>query len=415
MIPKAIIDGTLTAISVNRLALFCRASTGYRTMFHRQRIVGQRLASGLAKFFISVSVVAFFPVTADPLVSPFQLPDAPSAEPSILVDTLKARPSPEMGAAKANPIDTLMRSIVSITATIPDDARTALNLGTKRLGSGVVLDTNGLIVTAGYTIAEANAVTVTFSDDRTEPADIVAYDEATGLGLVRVNSSFITTPITLGKSSSVKKDQHLMVIPAAGEPDARGVRVGKVENFTGGWEYMVEGAIHTYPPSTSFAGAALVSEKAELLGIGSLVTIDIDIDPKIRVPGNVFVPIDSLTRVLGELIISGRSQESRKPWLGLDTKQTKNGIMVSSVIADGPADMAGIKAGDKIVAVNQDKVDGQADMYEKIWSSHKPGDAVHLLVIRENRYNNVPVDSIDYYNWLQLDTAGDTVISEMTE
>ena len=65
--------------------------------------------------------------------------------------------------------------------------------------------------------------------------------------------------------------------------------------------------------------------------------------------------------------------------------------------------------------MNQDKVDGQADMYEKIWSSHKPGDAVHLLVIRENRYNNVPVDSIDYYNWLQLDTAGDTVISEMIE
>lgn len=385
-------------------------------MLNRQSIVSRRFVSPLSALIFSLSVVISVPAEADPLVSPFH-PLANSTPGSVASDGARSQttPVPEMAAASADPMDILMRSIVSVRATVPDDARTAANFGTKRLGSGVVLDANGLIVTAGYTIAEADTVSVTFSDDRTEPADIVAYDEATGLGLLRISRTLKTTPIMLGKSSLVKKNQLLMIIPAAGESEARGVKVGKIEKFTGGWEYIVEGAIHTYPPSTSFTGAALVSENAELLGIGSLVTIDIDIDPKIRVPGNVFVPVDSLTRVLGELIISGRSQASRKPWLGLDTKQTKNGIIVSSVIADGPADKSGIKAGDTIVAVNQDKVAGQTEMYEKIWSSHKPGDEVHLLVIRENRYNNIPVDSIDYYDWLQLDAPGDTVITEMTE
>lgn len=352
-------------------------------------------------------------VIADPIVSPFIAQSEESVELDQPYSALSE--APEIAAAVDDPMGRLMQSIVTINATASDIARTAANFGTERQGSGVVLDATGLIVTAGYTIAEATSVTVTFSNGITEQAQIVAFDEATGLGLVRTPAGVTTTPIKLGKSADLKSDQKVMVIPATGEADAKGVKVGKIKKFTGGWEYIVDDAIHTYPPSTSFTGAALVSDKAELVGIGALVTIDIDIDPKIRVPGNIFVPVDSLTSVLGELIVSGRSNASLKPWLGIDTKQSKKGIVVRSVIEEGPAQKSGIKAGDIIVAVDQAKVTSQTQMYEKIWSLYKPGDQVHLLVVRNDQYANVPIASIDYYDWLRTEQSSDTVISEMDE
>ncbi len=355
-------------------------------------------------FFCSAIVIA------DPMVSPF----IAQSEESVYPDNALTDP-PVIAAANDDPMDRLMQSIVTINATTSDIARTAANFGIERQGSGVVLDANGLIVTAGYTIAEATSVTVTFSNGVTEQAKIVAFDEATGLGLVRTPVGITTTPIKLGKSAGLKSAQKLMIIPATGEADAKGVKVGKIKKFTGGWEYIINDAIHTYPPSTSFTGAALVSDNAELVGIGALVTIDIDIDPKIRIPGNIFVPVDSLTGVLGELIVSGRSNASMKPWLGVDTKQTKQGIVVRSVVEDGPAQKSGLKAGDVIVAVDQAKVSSQTQMYEKIWSIYKPGDQVHLLVVRNDQFANVSVTSMDYYDWLRMEQGSDTVITEMVE
>lgn len=346
-------------------------------------------------------------ILADPSISPFSQPPA-EREP---ISTT----APKIAAAMDDPMVNLMRSIVSIKATVSDIARTAQNFGTERDGSGVVIDTHGLIVTAGYTIAEASSVTVTFSNGISAIADIIAYDEATGLGLVRTPDHIPTTPIKLGSSKGLKTDQLAMIIPDTGEVDAKGVKIGKISKFTGGWEYMVDNAIHTYPPSTSFSGAALVSDQAELLGIGALVTIDIDIDPKIRVPGNIFVPVDSLTSVLGQLIVSGRSEASQKPWIGIDTKRSKNGIVVSSVVEGGPADQSGIQSGDVIVAVDQSKVTSLSELYEKLWSGKNPGDEVHLLVVRNRQYANVAVSSIDYYDWLKLPPSSDTVITEMTE
>jgi len=139
-----------------------------------------------------------------------------------------------------------------------------------------------------------------------------------------------------------------------------------------------------------------------LLGIGALVSIDIDIDPKVRVPGNIFIPIDALKDVMGELLTAGRSQSSVKPWLGLQTKDTKSGIKVGAVYDDAPAANSGIKAGDRIIAINQKQVTSLKEMYSRIWSDHKPGDQIHLLVLRDDQYANVPVDTVDRYEWLKL-------------
>ncbi len=322
---------------------------------------------------------------------------------------------PPMAAANADPLAKIRQSIVTVDAEILEIARTGPTFGLKRQGNGVVIDAGGLIATVGYVIAEASSVTVTFSDGDTSSASIVAYDEGTGIGLLRAERAKPTTPLPLGKSAELKADQYALILPASGEEEARAVKIGKIKKFTGGWEYSLDKAIHTYPPSTSFSGAPLLSDKGELLGIGSLVSIDIDIDPKVRVPGNIFIPVDALTGVMGELLTEGRSKKSHRPWLGLDSKQTKKGIIVGSVVADGPAAQSGIQTGDEIVAVDQKKVSNLAQMYEMIWSSHEPGDKVHLLIVRDDQFANVPVDTIDHYDWLRLPQNMDSAITEMIE
>jgi len=171
------------------------------------------------------------------------------------------------------------------------------------------------------------------------------------------------------------------------------VKIGKIKRFISGWEYVMDDAIHTYPPSTNFAGSALLSQQGDLLGVGALVTIDIDIDPKVRVPGNVFIPVASVKDILGDLLVKGRSDESLRPWIGLHLKDTKEGIKVSAVEDESPAAVAGIEAGDTIVAVEQQKLKGLAHFYQKVWGEHKAGDKIHLLVVRGEQYANVPVET----------------------
>ncbi len=245
----------------------------------------------------------------------------------------------------------VFESLVEIRATVTPSARTARDYGTLRSGSGVVLDSSGLIVTIGYVVAEAESIELTFNNGSVREGRVIAFDDHNGLALLRPLSEVVTTPVLLGKSKGLKKDQKVMILGGAGPESAQSVSIGKISQFAGGWGYVVDNAIHTHPPNTDFSGAALLTEKGELVGVGALVSIDIDIDPKVRVPGNVFVPVDELTRVLGQLIVSGR-QEQQRAWLGMEARKTKQGMVVSRVVDGGPAAASGITSGDRIVAVN---------------------------------------------------------------
>ncbi len=304
----------------------------------------------------------------------------------------------------------VFESLVKVTATVSSSSRTAREYGTRRSGSGVVIDSSGLIVTIGYVVAEAQTVEVTFGDGTTRQSRVVAFDDHSGLALLRPLQDIVTEPVPLGKSGDLKKDQKLMILGGAGRDTAQTVSVGKIEKFAGGWGYVVDDAIHTHPPNTNFSGSALLTESGELVGIGALVSIDIDIDPKIRIPGNVFVPVDQLTGVLGQLIVAGK-QEVQRAWLGMEARKTKQGMLVSRVLEGGPAADAGIANGDRIVAVNQRAVSDLADFYDKVWESTAPGEAVHLLLLRGDRYANVPVEAISLFDWLQLDQG----VSQLTE
>ena len=175
------------------------------------------------------------PVTADPLLQPFELHAPLDAESTL----------PSSGAALADPMEKVMRAVVRVDALVPQEARTATTFGRERSGTGVVLDSNGLILTVGYIVAEASSVMVTFSDGEKVASEIVAYDHASGVALLRANKSKATKPIKLASAEAGKKDQHALIIPYDGIDAARAVKIGKIKKFTGGWEYVMDDAIHT--------------------------------------------------------------------------------------------------------------------------------------------------------------------------
>jgi serine protease Do len=111
---------------------------------------------------------------------------------------------PSAQSVPANPLD----AVVGVHATIPPDARTAATLGTERTGSGIVIDDEGLILTIGYLILEADRVDILVPGNNTVPAEFVAYDYDSGFGLVRAAQALNIAPIRLGFSGGSVKYCH---------------------------------------------------------------------------------------------------------------------------------------------------------------------------------------------------------------
>ncbi|MDX1434206.1 MAG: S1C family serine protease, partial [Gammaproteobacteria bacterium] len=163
-------------------------------------------------------------------------------------------------------VDELLSAVVQVRASVPGDARTAATLGTERSGSGVVIDGNGLVVTVGYLILEADSVSVVSADERALPAEIVAYDHESGLGLLRVDPSVAAMPMRLGDSARLKQRDPLLVASFGGREAARPAVLVARRDFAGYWEYLLENALFTWPPHPLFGGAALVTQAGELVG-----------------------------------------------------------------------------------------------------------------------------------------------------
>ena len=258
------------------------------------------------------------------------------------------------------------KAIVKVTSTIPGEARTASTLGTTREGTGVVLDSDGLIVTVGYVILEASSVEVETADGRKIPAEIVAYDHDTGFGVLKAASPPGVKPLELGSSQALKQKQQVLVASYGGAAAAMGAFVVDRRDFAGYWEYLLENAIFTSPPFAQFGGAALIDSEGKLVGIGSLIVPNALVQDGGMLPGNMFIPIDALKPILGDLIAKGRSSNKNRPWLGLYSEMFRGRLFVSRVPESGPAWAAGIRPGDMVLGVAGKPVTDLADFYRKV-------------------------------------------------
>jgi S1-C subfamily serine protease len=297
-----------------------------------------------------------------------------------------------------------LEGVVGVTAIVPGNARTADTLGTRREGTGVVIDDSGLVVTIGYLIMEAAEVQIRGTGPEAVPASIVAYDHESGFGLVRAIRPLEVTPIDLGDAAALRSMQPLLVVSRAGSFEAAGVYLVDRREFAGYWEYLLEDALFTSPPHGQFGGAALIDEQGRLVGIGSLLVNDAARRDR-PVPGNMFVPIDHLKPILGDLLTNGRRADPARPWLGLTLEEHRGHVFVTRVAPGGPAAAAGMQSDDLILGVGGEPVGGLAELYRKIWGLGEAGIDVPLDVVQGATVTPTTIKSSDRYRYLRLNPS----------
>lgn len=315
-------------------------------------------------------------------------------------DEPRSRIAPDAQSRIAQDAEEVLAAVVRVRMKAIPDARSSATLGQNREGTGVVIDPRGYIVTIGYVVIEADSIEVTTQDNKTVPASLVGYDHASGFGLLRASLPLGVKPMPLGRAEDLALKEPVMILPAGGRDAASLAYVVSKRKFAGSWEYMLDSAIFTSPPTYQWAGAALVSREGKLVGIGSLLVRD-TVDGTSEVPGNMFVPIDLLKPILADLIAKGRRSEPARPWLGLATEEVQGHLFVTRVSPGGPADRAGVSAGDIVLGVGAQSVRNHEEFYRKVWGQGAAGIDVPLRILQGVEVRELSVRSIDRFQYFR--------------
>ena len=291
-------------------------------------------------------------------------------------------------------------AVVGVKVRALADARSNASLGRDRSGSGVVIGKGGLVLTIGYLVLEADQVEVTDADGQKVPAAVIAYDHATGFGLLKPIAPLATRPIRVGTARPVAQLDRMMIVTGGEEQTISIATVVSKRQFAGYWEYLIDDAIFTSPPRLDHSGAALINKDGELVGIGSLFVLDA-LSPGERLPGNMFVPVDLLEPILDEMVRTGGQKAARRPWLGLNSLEEDGRVKVMQVNDESPADHAGIVAGDIILSVNGQPVESLENFYQKLWTHGPAGVDVVLTVLHGPTPREVTVRSIDRHEFMR--------------
>ena len=295
-------------------------------------------------------------------------------------------------------LDAALRSVVLVHAEIPDEAFTASILGTERIGHGTVIGTDGLVLTIGYLITEAESIWLTTHDGTVVPGHALAYDQVSGFGLVLPLGRLDVPSIERGSAAATNVGDSVIIIGHGGVEHSLDAKVISRREFAGYWEYLLEDALFTSPPHPQWGGTALVGQDGRLLGVGSLLvqeTVGTE-----TLDANMFVPIDLLEPILEDMKRLGRPARSPRPWLGMYTTAMQGNLVVGALTQGGPAHRAGVRLGDVVLEVAGEPVADLADLFRRIWGTGSAGAEVPLTLARGKSTSRVRVTSADRDDFL---------------
>jgi serine protease Do len=309
---------------------------------------------------------------------------------------------PQVAAAQAIDVATQSRllnraaaAVVGVRAQAIEDARSNRTLGSAREGSGVVIDGEGLVLTIGYLILEAEQVQIVTDDERVIPGRVVGYDNATGFGLVQALTPLRIDAAPLGRSAQVEQQEPLMIASGGEAGAVSAARMVSRRSFAGYWEYRIDGALFTAPARPDHSGAGLFNARGELVGIGSLIVAHAMGNDQPRLPGNMFVPIDLLTPIIDELRKNGTTAASRRAWMGVNCVEDEGQVKVVRVNDDSPADVAGLQEGDRIMRIDGVTVRTLDQLWTTLWRNGPAEREVNLEIQREGKNETVKVFTVE--------------------
>ena len=295
-------------------------------------------------------------------------------------------------------LESALDAVVLLRSEIPDDAFTASILGTERAGNGVVIR-NGLVLTIGYLITEAQTIWLTTNGGAAVAGYPLAYDQVTGFGLVQALGRLDTPILPIGSIASAAIGDNVVVIGHGGHAHALKASIIGRREFAGYWEYVLDEALYTSPAHPQWGGSAVVGMDGKLLGIGSLLVEEAHEGKQAQ--GNMVVPIDLLEPILDDMMKLGRPNRPARPWLGMYAAEASGQIVVGGLAANGPAHRAGVKQGDAVLEVAGERVTSLADMFRKVWKLGPAGTDIPLSLAREGARVNATLASADRNDFLK--------------
>jgi S1-C subfamily serine protease len=291
-------------------------------------------------------------------------------------------------------------SVVSLSAEIPGDAFTASILGTERAGNGVIIDRSGLILTIGYLVTEAEQIWLGQNSGKVVPAHLVAYDFESGFGLVQALGALEGEPLPLGRSRDLAVGSNVIVAGAGGRRRALTAKVVGKREFAGYWEYVLDEAIFTTPAHPHWGGTGLLGPDGKLYGVGSLYVQQAR-GGETKAEGNMIVPIDLLPPILDSLTKTGATGRPPRPWLGFYATEAEERLVVVGTSPKGPADKAGVAAGDIVIDVAGAPVGNLADLWRTVWAYGKAGTEVPMTFLREGKARRCTIKTADRASFLK--------------
>lgn len=266
-------------------------------------------------------------------------------------------------------------------------------------GSGVIIRSDGYIVTNNHVVEGASKVEVTLNNNKTYPATIVGTDPATDVAIIKIDADGLPV-VPFGDSDELRLGQWVIAIGSpydlrstitAGIVSAKGRQMPHYEG-----EFKIESFIQTdaaVNPGNS--GGALVNQKGELVGVNTAI-----ISQTGSYTGYSFaIPSNIVKKIAADLIDFG---SVKRALLGvtmtqIDDKKAKelklfspNGVYIEEVLKGGAADKAGIKHGDVIIAVDSAAITTPSSLQEKV-NSYNPGDKADVTMIRDGERKVVEV------------------------
>jgi S1-C subfamily serine protease len=296
-------------------------------------------------------------------------------------------------------LERALGAMVLLRVEVPEDAFTAQILGTERLGNGVVIRDDGLILTIGYLVTEASAVWITTAQGAVLAGHALAYDQQTGLGLVLPLGRLGVPPLARGSTSRAQAGDDILVAGHGGRAHALKGQLFDKREFAGYWEYVLDEALFATPAHPQWGGSALIDADGKLIGIGSLLVEEKHGDQQVQ--GNMFVPVELLEPILEDLVKRGRAQRPARPWLGMYTTEMGNKLVVAGLAAGGPADRAGLQLGDIVVGVAGEPPHSLAELFRSVWRLGPAGVEVPLTVSRAGTRLQLRLASIDRNDFLK--------------
>ena len=267
-------------------------------------------------------------------------------------------------------------------------------------GSGVIISSDGYILTCAHVVSGASNITVSIGD-KDYPATLVGEDTTSDIAVVKVDATGLT-PATVGNSDNLKVGESVM---AVGNPlgELGGtVTSGIVSALNRSVSIQGSSSVNTMSliqmdasVSPGNSGGGLFNMNGELVGIVNAKSSDSDAE------GLGFaIPVNDAVKVAQELLENG--YVTGRPYLGISYYAVTDaqtaaqlgvnayGVYIVEVVKGGPADKAGLQAGDRIVSVDGSEVATQSDL-GTLMQDHKAGDTIEITVARGGQMQTVTV------------------------